>query len=88
MVRKQVYGEGNKMKEQEFRNELVYRVIEKKVPYTRRMLTELFWLEYPVYCAKLLIKSPVADRTAIETLEGIINLDAFKLDYNLYGVMS
>jgi len=54
--------------------------------YTRRELTALFWIHHPVYCAHLLLKSPVNDRTAIEILEGIITFDTFKIGHNRYKV--
>lgn len=66
------------------RNCMTKEIMIKGTAYSRRQLTELFWLEYPRYCAKLLIKSPVNDRQAIETLEGILNFDLFKTEYNQY----
>ena len=73
------------MKKIEIRNAMAKEVMVKDVVYNRRMLTKLFWLAHPVYCAKLLIKSPVDDRTAIETLEGIISFDHFKVAYDEYS---
>ena len=66
------------------RENMAKQIMQKGIVYTRSELTEAFWLEHPVYCARLLIKSPVKDRTAIEILEGIITFDKFKIGHNKY----
>lgn len=68
----------------ELRDRMTLEIMEKTKIYTRRELTILFWQEYPKYCAKLLIKSTVNDRTPIDVLEGIISFDRFKLSHNTY----
>ncbi len=72
------------MKVEKLRAGMAKDFMGKRVVHSRRRLTELFWLEYPVYCAKLLIKSPSSDRTAIETLEGILKFDELKAGHNTY----
>ena len=68
------------------RVEMAKLCMKKGVHYSRKELTELFWVSYPLYCAKLLLKSPVDDRTAISTLEGIVTFDELKDSHNTYSL--
>ena len=73
------------MKVEKLRAAMARECMDRCVVYSRRKLTELFWLSHPTYCAKLLIKSPSSDRTAIETLEGILKFDDLKVGHNSYA---
>ena len=70
----------------ETRLEMVKLCMKKDVFYSRKEITTLFWVSYPLYCAKLLLKSPVDDRPALQILEGIISFDKLKSSHNTYSL--
>ena len=78
------------MTQQELTEQMLIRVMKPNKIYTRKQLTELFWLEYPVFVAKLLIKSKCATKTPQETLQGILqfsNYKNLKVEHNKYSLV-
>ena len=72
------------MTETQTRTGMTNLIMQPAVIYTRESLTKLFWVSYPAYCAKLLMNSPVTDRTPLDVLKGIIRFDEFKRGQNIY----
>ena len=72
------------MTQKELVIEMAKTCMKKKEVYTRVQLTELFWLSYPMFCAKLLIKSRSKKKTPLDVLKGIIWFDALRIDENKY----